>query len=199
MNYNIYVKSLVFVTGNQYKFEIAKKALEPAGIEVSQEKLNTPEIQSMDVTEVAAYSAKWASKKLEKPVVVTDTGYYLDALNGFPGPFVKYVNKWLTAEDLLKLMEGKTNRKAEVRISMAYCEPNKDPVIFSTVSYGTIATKAGDKISNEFPIDQIFIPEGYNKVISEIPREKMAKYWVNKENYWKKLAEYFKENSLKNK
>lgn len=187
------MKSLVFVTGNQYKFEIGKKALGSFGIDVEQQKMETPELQSTDVSEVAAYSARWAAKKLRKPVVVTDTGYYIEALNGFPGPFIKYINKWLAAEDLIRLMEGKVNRTAEVKFGMAYCTPAQEPVTYLTKVKGTIATKAGEKIYNEYPIDQIFIPEGFNKVISEIPRKEIAQFWVNKENYWKELAEFLKK------
>jgi len=186
------MNTLVFVTGNPYKFEIARKALNSVGVEVVQQKMETPEIQSAEVTEVAAYSARWAAEKLGKPVVVTDAGYYILALNGFPGPFIKYINNWLTAEDLLALMERKTDRKAEIRICMAYCQPNQEPVTFLTTVIGSIAVKPGKKLYNDFPIGQIFIPEGFNKVISEIPKEENDKYWMDKENYWKELAEYLK-------
>jgi XTP/dITP diphosphohydrolase len=189
------MKSLVFVTGNPYKFEVAKKALGLEGIEVVQEKLETPEIQSTDIEEIAKFSAKWAAEKLQKPVAVTDAGYYIEALNGFPGPFVKYINKWLTAEDLLKIMEGKTNRRAEVKICLGYCEPGKESITFMTGAEGTIALKAGRSDQKNFSMDQIFIPEGFEKVDSEIPRDKMVKFWMGKEGYWKKLAEYlFKIN-----
>lgn len=181
---------MVFVTGNTYKFEVAQKVLGKAGIEVVQQKLDTPEIQSTDVSEVSAFSARWAANKLNKAVAVTDTGYYIEALNGFPGPFVKYINKWLTANQLILLMEGITNRKVEVRISMSYCEPNKEPVTFLTVANGTIATKTGKASEKEFPMNQIFIPEGFDKVDCEISRDEMVKFWMEKETYWEKLAKY---------
>ena len=186
------MKSLVFVTGNPYKFEVAKKALEPTGIEITQEKLETPEIQSTDVSEVASFSAKWAADKLGKPVVVSDSGYYIEALNGFPGPFIRYANEWLGVGDILRLMEGKSNRKVEIRICLAYCEPKHEPVTFQTIAHGSIPEKEGE-ITEGHMIDRLFIPEGYDKPSSDIPHEEMVKYWMSKEDYWKKLAKYLAE------
>lgn len=100
------MKTITFVTGNPYKFEVAKKVIEKRGLILEKEKLETPEIQETDVVKIASYSAKWACEKLGKPAALTDVGWYIEALNGFPGPFIKYINQWLTSDDLLKLMSG---------------------------------------------------------------------------------------------
>lgn len=184
------MKQIVFVTGNKYKFEIAQKVLENSNIELVQQKIDTPEIQSTDVEEIASYSAKFAAEKLEKPVALTDAGWYINSLNGFPGPFIKYVNQWLSSEDILKLMEGKTDRTVTIKGCLAYCEPNSEPLTFPSQVTGAISEKAvkTDKEGNT-PINELFIPDGYGgKVESEIPREEMVKYWAQVENYWEKLA-----------
>lgn len=183
--------TISFVTGNQYKFQVAQEVLGKRGIEVVQEKLEVPEIQSTDVAEISSFSAKWASDKLGKPVVLTDAGYYIVALNGFPGPFIKYINKWLTSADLLKLMEGKENRKVVIKICLAYCEPSSEPITFLSEINATIAQKAVAIVNGwATPINEIFIPEGYDKIESEIPREEMVKFWAKGETYWKQLADY---------
>lgn len=185
------MKTVYFVTGNPYKLQVAQEVLGKKGIEVIQQKLETPEIQSTDVEEIASFSAKWASEKIGKPVALTDAGYYIEALNGFPGPFIKYINQWLTAEDLLKLMKGKKNRTVVVRVCLAYCEPGKNPISFLRKTTGTIAQMAV-KTSKEgsTSINEIFIPDGYDKVESEIPKEEMIKFWATVEDYWGKLADY---------
>ena len=160
------MNEIVFVTGNNLKFEVAQKSLKPYGIKLVQRRIDTPEIQSTDVGEVASYSAKWACERLELPVVVTDAGYYIKALNGFPGPFIKYINKWFNASDILKLMEGKGNREVEVKDGLAYCEPGKESVVFFGVFKGKIAMAAGKKGTT--PINEVFIPEGYDKVESDV-------------------------------
>lgn len=190
------MKIINFITGNQFKFQIAQKALGKIGIEVVQQELETPEIQSTDVVEISSFSAKWAADRLGKPVVLTDAGYYIEALNGFPGPYIKYINKWLNSEDLLKLMEGKENRKVIVKVCLAYCEPGKEPKTFLSEVSGTISQKAvKPKEGSTTPINEIFIPEGYDKVDSEYPREEMVKFWAKGETYWEELADYLNKNS----
>ena len=185
------MKTIYFVTNNHYKFQVAQEVLEKKGIEVIQQKLETPEIQSTDVKEIASFSAKWASEKINRPVALTDAGYYIESLNGFPGPFIKYINQWLTSEDLLKLMKGKKDRAVVVKVCLAYCEPGKEPITFLCETTGTIAQKAvkTDK-EGSTSINEIFIPEGYDKVETEIPREEMVKFWAGVEDYWEKFADY---------
>lgn len=190
------MKTITYITTNPYKFEVTQKAISGTGIKLVQQSLETPEIQSTDVREVAPYSANWASKQLKKPVVVTDSGYYFEGLNGFPGPFIKYVNKWFTAQDYLNLMVGKKNRMVTVKSCLAYCEPGEVPITFVGQTTGTIAFKAekGDGLIS--PIHEVFIPEGFDKVEAQIPREEMIPFWAKMENYWEKLAMYLnqKEN-----
>ena len=165
--------------------------MKTACLEIVQENIETPEIQSTDVSEIAAFSAKWAANKLGKPVVLTDVGYYIEALNGFPGPFIKYINKWLSSGDLIRLMEGKQNRKIVVRGTLAYCEPNRSPKTFPSKVVGKIAEKAvkTDK-KGSTPINEVFIPDGFNKVETQIPREEMVLFWSKVEDYWSRLAKY---------
>lgn len=109
------MKPIFFITGNAYKFQIAQEALASAGIELIQKELETPEIQSTIVEEIASFSAKWVCDLLKEPVIVSDAGYYIEALNGFPGPFIKYINEWLSADDILRLMAGKEDRAVIVK------------------------------------------------------------------------------------
>ncbi len=191
------MKQIIFATGNKYKFEVAQKVLERTNIELVQHKIETPEIQSADVEEISSFSAKWAAAELGKPVALTDAGYYIDALNGFPGPFIKYINQWLSSEDLLMLMKGKKNRRVIVKACLAYCEPEKEPVTFPSEVVGTIARKATKtQKKGSTSINEIFIPRGYSKVETEIPREEMIKFWAGVETYWEKLADYLEKTEV---
>ncbi len=190
------MRTLVFVTGNSYKFEVAKKSLANLELAIIQEKIETPEIQSPDVAEVAAYSAEWTAAKLNKAVVSLDIGYYIEALNGFPGPFIKYVNQWLSSADLLSLMRDKINRQVTVKGGLAYCEPGQAPITFLSEWAGNIAQRAvkTDK-PDTTPINEIFIPQWVDQVESEIPREEMVQFWAKSETYWKKLADYLSKQA----
>jgi len=183
------MKELIFATGNSLKFAIAQKALEGTDIVLIQQKLDLPEIQSEDGKEIASFSAQWGSNLLKKPIVVSDAGYYIEALNGFPGPFIKYINQWLTAEDLLRLMEGKENRNAFIKECIAYCESGGEPVCFFGDFKGTIAREAGAKGAT--PINEIFIPDGLTRPESEISNEERLNFW-KQDAAWRELAEYLR-------
>jgi XTP/dITP diphosphohydrolase len=50
-------------------------------------------------------------KKYKKPVLVTDTGSFIDALNGFPGANTKFTLNRIGNKGLIKLLEGFENRR----------------------------------------------------------------------------------------
>ena len=83
------MKPIFSITGNAHKFQIAQGTLVGAGIELIQKELETPEIQSTSIEEIASFSAKWASDLLKEPVIVSDAGYHIEALNGFPRAIYK--------------------------------------------------------------------------------------------------------------
>ena len=124
------MKKITYVTGNWSKIMSAKNILEPLGIEVDNVKMETTEIQADTVEEVAMHSAKEASDKLKCAVLKNDTGLYVDALGGFPGPYTHYVDERLGEDGLLKLLEGVDNRNACFMEAFAYCEYGKEPIVF---------------------------------------------------------------------
>ena len=187
-------KTIVFITNNSYKFQIAKTVLNDSGVKLTQKKLGVPEIQNESVERVAAFSARWASTILKKSVAVSDGGCYIEALNGFPGPFIKYINQWLCAQDLLRIMHDKRNRRVVWKDCLAYCEPGKEPVTFVSYFRGKFARKAGENPyrKNYGWIDTLFVPEGFTKPLSELPTKEYLRFWGNDKNYdsWKRLLKY---------
>lgn len=185
--------TLIYVTGNSVKFDVALETFANTGINLLQMKLDTPEIQSKSVQEVAMYSARWASKQLNKPVIVTDAGFYIEALNGFPGPFIKYVNEWFSADDFVNLVKGKNNRSIIIQDCLAYCNPDLEPLTFTGEYSGRLATKPSG--SHGTSIEKVFIPEGFDVPISDIPAEKMISYWSNGE-IMSKFKKYIMQNQI---
>ena len=133
------MKKITFVTGNWSKILSAKQILEPLGIEVDHVKMDTTEIQADSVEEIAMHSAKEASEKLKCSVLKNDTGLFVEALDGFPGPYTHYVDERIGEDGLLKLLENVENRNACFIEAFAYCEYGKDPIVFKSITKGTIA------------------------------------------------------------
>lgn len=186
-------KKITYVTGNWAKIDSARLILEPLGYTVVQNKIPTPEIQSDDVSEVAKFSAKWASEKLKCDVLKNDSGLFVEALNGFPGVYTHYVDDTLGEDGLLKLLEGEKNRKAYFKESIAYCKYGKEPVVFEGITKGTIATKKSGTYGWSW--DFIFIPEGEDKTLGCFPDEERWKYWSL--DAYERLVEYIEKKENK--
>lgn len=133
------MRKIVFVTGNKGKFREVKDILAARGFEVIQNTDGYPELQEDDLEPIAAYGAKWASDKLGLPVMVDDSGLFINVLNGFPGPYSAFVEKNLGNPRVLKIMEGETERSAVFKSVIGYCEPGAEPLTFTGTVEGKIA------------------------------------------------------------
>ena len=180
------MKKITYVTGNWYKIMSAKKILEPLGIEVENVKMETNEIQANTLEEVVKYSAKEASEKLKCTVFKNDTGLCIDALKGFPGPYTHYVDEKIGEDGILKLLDGVENRKASFIEAFAYCEYGKEPIVFKSITKGTIAQEKSGTYGWSW--DYIFIPDGYDKTMANYPDDERCLVW-NTDAY-KELAEF---------
>lgn len=169
------MKKITYVTGNWYKIMCARSILEPLGFEADNIKMETTEIQANNVEDVAMYSAKEASDKLKCDVLKNDTGLYVEALGGFPGPYTHYVDEKLGEDGLLKLLKGVDNRNACFIEAFAYCEYGKDPVVFKSITKGRIATEKSGIYGWSW--DFIFIPDGYDKTMGNYPDEERCYIW----------------------
>lgn len=182
------MKEITYVTGNWAKIESAKMILEPLGIKVNHIKMDTTEIQSDSIEEIAKHSAKEASDRLKCAVLKNDTGFCVEALNGFPGPYTHYVDETLGEDCILKLLEGKDNRSAYFKECFAYCEYGGEPIVFTAHTYGTVALEKSGTYGWSW--DYIFIPDGYDKTMANYEDEKRLLIWS--QEAYKALAEYLK-------
>ena len=180
--------NLHFVTRNPLKFAVAKEIMSEYGISLVRAPLETPEIQSLHGKKVCEFSARHAARQLNCPIVKSDVSYSISALNGFPGPYVKHINQWLTAKDLLKLMSGKKNRRATIIDYVSYAEPSGKVRTFIGRFSGRIASCANSRRGT--PIDQLFIHEGYKTPQSHLSSAKTLQFFQKHSSAWDKLGRY---------
>lgn len=186
---------ITLVTGNKAKLISARQFLEPYGIEVDNEKMDTTEIQSDSIEEIAAFSAKEACEKLKRPVLKNDTGFFIEALNGFPGAFTHQVMSQIGTDGVLKLMKGIKNREAYYLEAFAYCEYGKEPVVFTSKTKGRIALRKSGKYGMR--IDPMFIPEGKDKTMAHYNDQERFKLWNT--SAYDELAKYLLNKDKKKK
>ena len=185
------MKKIIYVTGNMSKLMSARNILEPLGFEIDNIKMDTMEIQADSVDEVAMHSAKEASNKLKCAVLKNDTGLFVDALGGFPGPYTHYVDEKLGEDGLLKLLDGVSDRRASFIEAFAYCEYGKEPVVFKSITRGQIATEKSGTYGWSW--DFIFIPDGQTKTLATFDDSERFKFW-NDTGYIQ-LIDYLKKNN----
>ncbi len=120
--------------------------------------------------EIARGKAIYAWKQLKKPVMVDDTGLFIDALGGFPGPFAAYVQKTLGNAGILKLMEGVDERAARFTTAIGFADGRTVRVFRGTIE-GRIARAA--RGNEGFGYDPIF--ETGDMTLAEIPLEEKSR------------------------
>ena len=117
------MNSIKIVTSNKERFLSFAKAIAQFGLVAEQVKLKLDEIQSNNLEEIAIRKGLDAAKQLGAPCVVEDTEFKINALNGFPGPFMRYAQEQLNEEKLLVLLKNEKNRQCVSRNILVYAEP----------------------------------------------------------------------------
>ena len=182
---------LLYITSNQHKIETAQNHLKPYDVSIEGMKVDgIIELQSDDVLEISKSKAQQAFEKIQKPLIVSDAGWMFTALNGFPGSYMASVNRWLNAQDLLKLMEGKENREVVLRECVTYID--KDQIkTFVCDSKGLILEKAAGEGTS---LDQIATFKEDKKTIAQCENEGILR--IPQNELWDEVGEWLKANNI---
>jgi XTP/dITP diphosphohydrolase len=164
------MKKIIFITTNKSKFEEVSRIMSEFDIEVEQLDTSYEEDHDLGIVEIAKQSAKKMAEKLGKPVMVDDTGVFIDAYNNFPGPLAKFVFKNLGYPGLFKLLEG-VDPAGHFETAAAYCEPGGESQVFIGKMTGKFIIKQDLEDAGFMPYMQIFIPTGFDRVISKLTVE----------------------------
>ncbi len=157
---------ILFETGNKGKLKEVKAIFAGLGHEIEQLEDDCPEIQADTLEEVVEAALKWLWEKHRSPVMIDDSGLFIDSLKGFPGVYSAYALKTLGCQGLLKLMDGMDERGAEFRCCAGYVDAKGDIITRSGIVRGRIIREMrGD---GGFGFDPIFAPEGYDMTFAEL-------------------------------
>lgn len=162
---------LVFASSNKHKFREAESVLKSFNIKIEHAEVSFPEIRAEECERVASSTARIAFKQLRKPLIVEDSGLFVEALNGFPGTYSSWVFKKIGARGLLKLLRGEKNRRAEFVSAVAFADGKKNKVFIGKVE-GVITSEM--RGVRGFGFDPVFIPLGRKKTFAEDFKHKMT-------------------------
>lgn len=136
------------------------------GYELERIRTSYPEIQAEKLEDTIRPGLEWLMQRHMVPLMIDDSGFFVDALKGFPGVYSSYVFKTIGCDGILRLMEGVEDRSARFECCIGFMVPGGEPHMFKGVAKGSIpAAKAG---TGGFGYDPIFVPEGNSKTYAQI-------------------------------
>ncbi|MCS7122544.1 MAG: non-canonical purine NTP pyrophosphatase [Candidatus Micrarchaeota archaeon] len=155
---------MIFVTSNIHKFNEVKHII-PS---MKMHKMDF--IEPQDNIEIVAMSkAIQAYSKLKQPLVVEDTGLFLNALSGFPGEYSVWLHKRIGCRGIIDLLKDRSDRSGEMVTVVAYID--RDGI---RLFRGILKVMIADSERGEgFGFDPILIPEGKDFTLAENPEYKL--------------------------
>lgn len=159
------MKTIYFITGNKNKFDEVRAII---GQEVEQLDVDLVEIQEIDSQKIIEAKIKEAFAHKKAEFIVEDTAFHLHALNGLPGPFVKWFLKALGPQKLYEIARDQGSLRAKVVTMVGYAKSNEEINFFEGVVEGEIVEY---REGEGFGFDFIFKPDGSDKTYSEMTKE----------------------------
>lgn len=162
------------VTGNPVKAEWATKQCADYGITATVRDLPLIEPQANTVAEVSLSKAKQAFEMVKAAVVVEDGGLVVPHLQGFPGPYSKYVLGTIGVAGILDLLKefpaGAPERRAHFENVVTYIDDAGNVQQFVATDYkGTLATTVDTAATIKMWSDawRVFVPDNFDKPMSQ--------------------------------
>jgi len=156
------VTPFVLVTGNPGKIAEARTAL---GADLETVEIDLPEIQSLDYREVLRAKAEEAWRRIGRPLVVEEAGLDLAALNGFPGPLVKWMLGAVGPEGIARTAAALDDVRAAARCFLLYKDGDREIVAEGRTEGVLVLPGRG---SHGFGWDPVFLPDGSSLTFAEL-------------------------------
>jgi len=158
-------KPVWFLTQNINKFREASAILAPFNVRLQRFNRAKLELQDPRPKNIARFALISALETQRKPILVEDSGLFIESLDGFPGPYSSFVYDTIGLEGILAVMRRDTTRKAYFQSTVAFGSPSTKPRFFTGIVTGRISRKIIGKTG--FGYDPIFIPDGSTKTFGE--------------------------------
>lgn len=158
------------VTSNENKFIELKELAKSFNIELEQLKGEKIEIQSDNLEEISKTAAYLAYLTFRRPLIVDDSGLFIETLQNFPGPYTNFVKNTIGLKGILKLLEDLKDRSAYFMTVLTFTD-GKIIKTFNGIVKGVISEEI--RGNSGFGFDPIFIPEGEKRTFAEMSLEEV--------------------------
>lgn len=138
--------------------------------ELANRKLDLPELQGSDPEKIAKEKCRLAADQVHGPVLTEDTSLCFHALNGMPGPYIKWFLEKCGHDGLNRMLVGFDDNSAYAQTVTAFTMGAGEEVhVFDGRTEGTIVAARGP---TDFGWDPIFEPnEGGGKTYAEMDKD----------------------------
>lgn len=176
------MQTIYFVTSSDDKFTEAKAILP----QLERIEADLPEEQALDPHFVVSQKLTAARSCYKRPLIIEDTSLYLDGLNGFPGPLIKWMLKAVGNEGIYELCQSIKNRRAAAKTVIGYEDGSGTIKYFEGSVNGHIVAPSGNE---GFGRDAIFQPDGLSETYAEMGDEFKPEFSMRTRAF-NKLKEY---------
>ena len=151
------------VTGNPDKLVEARRL---CGRRLRSAAVDLPEIQSLDLAAVLEAKGEEAFRRLGRPIVVEETGLELAAMNGFPGPLIKWMLEAVGAVGVARAGLALGDGSARARCRLLYYDGERRETAEGETVGRLVLPPRGD---GGFGWDPVFQPAGEARTYGELP------------------------------
>ena len=169
---------IYFITSNHQKFTSLQKLLQPLGIDLQQLDYDFDEGRGLDIQTIAKSKLAQAKKAFpNKRLIVDDRGFFIPALKGFPGPFVKLLLDSFSYPGIIKLMQGETDRRAIFSFAVGYFDGKEDHIFVADEEGFIIDEPRGDNLHGWTELLYIYgHPSFPGRSLAELNNEEWQEY-----------------------
>ncbi|KKA25251.1 Inosine triphosphate pyrophosphatase [Rasamsonia emersonii CBS 393.64] len=163
------LSTITFITSNRNKIAEVTQILGDA-IKVEIRALDLPEIQGT-TEEIAREKCRRAAIAVNGPVLVEDSSLEFHALNGLPGPYIKWFYSALGNDGLNNLLAAYDDKSATAVCTFAFSRgPGVETLLFQGRNTGRIVPKRGSN--------------GFGALLPYIPFPSVVDLLVLSGSYW---------------
>lgn len=180
------MKKVTFLTGNQHKADYFSRQM---GVPIPHQKIELEEIQSLDLHEIVKHKLLQAFEVVKAPVLVEDVSLEYTALNGLPGPFIRWFTDVGSPEACCRMLDGYSDRSATIYCTFGYYD-GKRMEFFDSSMPGKISEKPAGE--NGFGFDSFFIMDGHTETRAEMPQDEVERTYADQMKPFKQVRDFLK-------